>query len=181
MYGYVCVSYNCVYGCICGCVYVYAYNVCSIMLVLYLCVCVSICVCCMLQQLRIRSCDLNSITGDSDLYLLWTQYTGDLKTDLRVDLEIRTDSCSEDQTTIRIQNCIISCECLLLFHFLIYRCQYFLYVTCIISRDRLIYFTNMITCIILCDVSEYSLYFYSWSEHLFVSFHVSWLPLLIYD
>jgi len=48
---------------------------------------------------------------------------GDLKIDARDDPEIRTGSCSEDQRTIQIQNCIISCECLLLCYFLMYRCQ----------------------------------------------------------
>ena len=43
---------------------------------------------------------------------VWTRSTGDSKTDAWDDPEIRTDSCSEDQMAIRIQNCIISCECL---------------------------------------------------------------------
>jgi len=43
---------------------------------------------------------------------LWTGYTGDSKTDLWDDPKVRTSSCNEDQTSIRIQNCIISCECL---------------------------------------------------------------------
>ena len=44
-------------------------------------------------------------------------YISNSKTDPRDDPEIRTGSCSEDQTAIRIQNCIISCECLFLCYF----------------------------------------------------------------
>ena len=98
---------------------------------------------------------------DSDLCPLWTQYTGDSKTNPWDDPEVSIGSCSKDQTVIRIQNHVISCECLLLYHFLIYRCQYYLYVTCNISCDRLIYFTSRITCIISCDISECSLWLYS--------------------
>ena len=58
------------------------------------------------------SCDLNSVMGDSDLCLLWTRYTGDSKIDPWDNPEIRISSCSEDQTAIRFQNRIISCECL---------------------------------------------------------------------
>jgi len=54
---------------------------------------------------------------------LWIRYTGDSKTNPRDDLEIRTDSYSEDQMAIRFQNRVISCKCLLLCYFLIYRCQ----------------------------------------------------------
>jgi len=43
---------------------------------------------------------------------------------------------------------------------------------CIISCDRLVYFTSMIIHTILCDVGECSLYLYSWYERLSVSFHV---------
>ena len=47
---------------------------------------------------------------DLDLRLLWTRYAGDSKTDPWDDPEIRTDSCSGDQTVIQFQNRIISCE-----------------------------------------------------------------------
>ena len=59
------------------------------------------------------------------------------------DSEIRTGSCSDDQMVIRIQNHVISCECLLLFHFLNYHCQ-FIYIH-VISFDRLIFLTSLIT------------------------------------
>ena len=52
------------------------------------------------------------VTGDSQLCSLWTRYIGDSKTDPWDDPEIRTRSCSEDQISIRIQNRVISCECL---------------------------------------------------------------------
>ena len=87
-------------------------------------------------------------------------------------MEIRTASCSEDLMAIRIQNRVISCECLLLYHFFISRCQYYLYVFCIISFDRLIYLTSMITCTISYNVSECTLLLYSLSGHLLASFHV---------
>jgi len=45
-----------------------------------------------------------SIMGDSELYSLWTRYTGELKIDPWDDLKIRTDSCSEDKTMIRFKN-----------------------------------------------------------------------------
>ena len=60
---------------------------------------------------------------DSDSCSQITWYTGDSKTDLWDDLERRTDSCSEDQMAIRIQNHVISCERLLLSYFLNYRCH----------------------------------------------------------
>ena len=69
------------------------------------------------------------VTGDSDLCSLCTRYTGYLKIIPWDDPEIPTGSCSEDQTAIQIQNCVISCECLLLYYFLIYRCQCYIYAT----------------------------------------------------
>jgi len=36
---------------------------------------------CVLKQLQTHSCDLNPVIGDSDWCSLWTQYTGDSKTD----------------------------------------------------------------------------------------------------
>jgi len=39
------------------------------------------------------------------------------------DSGVSTGSCSEDQTAIQTQNRVISYKCLLLYHFLIYRCQ----------------------------------------------------------
>ena len=98
---------------------------------------------------------------DPDTCSLWTRYNSDSKTNSWDDSVIRSGSCSEDQTVIRIQNYIISCEYLLLYHFLIYHCQHYLYVTCIILCDRWIYFTSMITWIISYNVSECLLYLYS--------------------
>ena len=54
------------------------------------------------------------IVEDSKLCSLWTRYTGDSKTDTRVDSEIRTGSCSTDQTAIPARNCVISYEYLFL-------------------------------------------------------------------
>jgi len=52
----------------------------------YICVWVYVCVSSFVR-LRVaafwtRSCDLNSVTEDSDLCLLWTLYTSDLKIDI---------------------------------------------------------------------------------------------------
>jgi len=55
---------------------------------------------------------------------------------------------------------------------LFYHCQYYLYVICIISCDCLRYFTSLVTCITSWDISECSLYLYSWFERLFTSFYV---------
>jgi len=76
--------------------------------------------CCSVRTRLVRS---GPVTGDSDSCSQITWYTGDSKTDLWDDLERRTDSCSEDQMAIRIQNHVISCECLLLSYFLNYRCH----------------------------------------------------------
>ena len=83
---------------------------------------------------------------DSDWCSLWTRCVSDSKTDPWDDLQISTGSCSEDQTAIRFRNRVISCECLLLSHFLIYRCQYALHVIFIILCDFPSYFTSLITC-----------------------------------
>ena len=84
---------------------------CSVYLYLY--VCVRLCV----TAFRTRSCDPNSVTGDSDLCPLWTRYHGDSKTGPWDDPLISTGSCNEDQMTIRFQNRIISYEYLFLYHF----------------------------------------------------------------
>jgi len=99
-YMYVCM-YVCVYMYVCNCVsiyYVYGY---------------------VLQR-----CGLARVvrTGnrrpglDPDSCSLWTRYNGNSKTDTWDDPKISTGSCSEDQTTIQIQNYVISCECLLLYY-----------------------------------------------------------------
>ena len=106
------------------------------------------------------------------LVLVMNWYTSDSKTNPWDDPEIYTGSCSEDQTVIQIQNCVISCDCLLLYHFLISHCQYYLYVTCIVSFGRLIYFISMITRTISYDISDRTPYVFSWYEHLLMSFHV---------
>ena len=58
---------------------------------------------------------------DPDSCSLWTRYIDDSKTDSWDDLQISIGSCSEDQTAILFKNRVISCECLFLCHFLIYR------------------------------------------------------------
>ena len=159
------------------CVWVYTYvSMCTCECVrVYLCLCV-----CWFRVVafQTRSCDLNSVTGDTDSCSQRTRYTGDSKTDPWDDPEMCTGSCSEDQTTIRFQNRVISCECLLLYQFLIYHCQYCLYVICIISCDRLIYLTSMIIRTI--SVSEhfyYTVYLNAYQHHSCDG----WLFLLIQD
>jgi len=89
--------YVCMYVLVCNYVSVCVY----LLWVVNVCVVVA---CCNTQT---RSCDPNSIIGYSDWCTLWTRYTGDSKTDLRVDSEISTGLCSEDQMAIQIQNRVI--------------------------------------------------------------------------
>jgi len=78
--------------------------------------------CCIISDTLVRSePDNKRLKPDLKLCSLQTQYTGDSKNDLWDDPEIPTGSCSEDQTAIQFQNCVILCECLLLYYFLIYR------------------------------------------------------------
>ena len=48
------------------------------------------------------------VTGDPDMFSLWARFTSDSKTDPWDDLEIRINSCGEDQTSIRFRNHVIS-------------------------------------------------------------------------
>jgi len=108
-----CVVYEYVYVCVC--------------ILLYLCTCVYMCTCmctCVFvyQRVCMIACysDTDSLVKsepgnrrfkpDPNSCLLCTRYTGDSKIDIRDDSEIRNGSCSEDQTTIQIQNRVISCE-----------------------------------------------------------------------
>ena len=84
---------------------------------------------------------------DPNSYSQRTRYTSDSKTSSWDNSEVRTGSCSEDQTAIRNQNQVISCECLFLCIFLFIIISRHLYITCIISCDHLIYFTILTTCI----------------------------------
>ena len=155
---YVCVVY--VYTCMWVCTHV------------SMCMCVYVCMWLRVTATRTRSWDPNPVTGDSDLCLLWTRYTGDSKTDSWDDSGVSAGSCSKDQMAIQFQNHVISCECLFLCIFLINVVNRCLCFTCIISCDPLIYFTIMITCIASRDISECSLLLYSLSESLWTSFHV---------
>ena len=107
MYGYTCMYY--ISMCVC--------------VRMHICVRVSLCIQLRVAVFQIRSCDLNSIMGGSDQWLLQTRYNSDSKIDPWVNPKICTGSYSEDQTAIRFQNYAISCECLLLCHFFIYHCQ----------------------------------------------------------
>jgi len=111
MYICMCCVYDWVYTCVCVCTSVneYIYIMCVWMRVAAI------------TDLFVRSkLDNRRPRPDSDLCPLLTQYTGDSKTDPRDDPEIHTDSYSENQMAIRIQNCVISCEYLLFSYFPIY-------------------------------------------------------------
>ena len=101
-------SYICMYVCARVCMHVWRACVGTCMSVLCMCVnfpSLSMCGC-VLQRLQTRSCDPNSVTGDSDCARVdsihW-RFEDQLT-------EIHTVSCSEDQMTTRIQNLVISCE-----------------------------------------------------------------------
>ena len=130
-----------VYECVIGCTRVFVYQR------------VGLVACCSDLDSIVRS---EPVTGDSDSCSQKTRYTGDSKTDSWDDSKIHTSSCSEYQTAIRF-----SCECLFLSIFLFTIVSRHLYITCIISCNRLIYFTILITCITSCDISECLRYLFS--------------------
>ena len=84
---------------------------------------------------RTRLVRSEPVAGDSDLYSLWTRYTGDSKTDPWDDSEILTDSCSKDQTTIRFQNhALISFSYLSLSVLLTYYLYHFIWLSYIFDQ-----------------------------------------------
>ena len=114
MYVYLC-TYVSICGCIPMCVYIYVRVWVHMRWVM----------CCSISDLLVRSEPGNKRLGpDLKFSSLRTEYTGDSKNNLWDDPKIPTGSCSEDQTTIQFQNCVILFECLLLYYFLIYRCHW---------------------------------------------------------
>jgi len=96
----------------------------SILVHVYICVHVSSCVWLRIAAIQIQFCNLNPITEDPySIRIHARRVPADSKTDTRDDSEIHIGSCSADQMTIRTRNRVISCEGLLLYYFLIYRCQ----------------------------------------------------------
>ena len=93
------------------CIYVLVCNYVSVCIYLYVGAWMHVCVWLRGAAIRARLVRSRPVTGDSNLYSLWIQHTGDSKTDPWDDPKIRTGSCSEDQTAIQIQNYVISCEC----------------------------------------------------------------------
>ena len=82
---------------------------------------------------RTHSCNLNrqqETQTQSGFMLVVDPDSSDSEIGPWDDPEIRTSSCSEDQTAIMFQNCVISCEYLFLSHFLIYHCQFVFYFHC---------------------------------------------------
>ena len=112
MHDYKCVSI--VYAWLCVFMYILVY------------ICIRVCTCAFMYTcgymcwlyvtaMQTCSCTLNSVTEPRpslDLCSLWTRYTGDSKISPWDDPEIRIGSCSGDRMVIRLQNRIISCECL---------------------------------------------------------------------
>jgi len=106
---------------------------------------VSVCFSC---NIRTRSSDPNreqETQTRSGFVLVVGRYIGDSESGSCDDPEIRTDSCSRDQTVIRFQNSVISCKCLFLCVSLFTVVGIRLHVTLIISYDFLLYFTSLIT------------------------------------
>ena len=91
-----------------------------------------------------RSCGPNSITGDSALCPLRTRYTGDSKTIhviIRRSVSVRAMKTRRRFGSKTASFHVSACSCII---FLIYRCQYYIYVISIISCNFLRYFTIII-------------------------------------
>ena len=134
-------KYVCVYMHVCNCmhimcirVYVYVCGVymCTgcIPIRVYNCMGVSSCVWMRVTVILDAFVQSRPVTENSELYSLWTRYTGDSKTDPWDDLEICSSSYSEDQMTIQFKIHVISYECLstdlflIQAFYLIFSCEY---------------------------------------------------------
>jgi len=98
-----------------GCMHDYVYTCIRVCTCAFMCTCGYMCliICYSDADLFVRSePDNRRPRPDLKLYSLWIRYAGDSKTNPWDDLEIHTGSCSGDQTVIRFQNRVISCECL---------------------------------------------------------------------
>ena len=94
----------CIYSCVCVCV-----GVCTCVFIR-----VAICIWLYVTAMQTCSCAPNPVTEDPDSIWIYVRYgpdTLDSKINSWDDPEIRTDSCSEDQTAIRFQTRVISGEC----------------------------------------------------------------------
>jgi len=113
---------------VCKCVYLYL-HVCIVYVYgcVYVCILVFMCGCTCICMHFSCTRDQSHVSRRPRPYLDSCSQSADTptdsKTDAQADSEIRTVSCSVDQTTIRTQNHVISYECLLLYYFLIYHCQ----------------------------------------------------------
>ena len=175
VYVYVYNMYVCVYSYICMYVWVYVYVLyyVSVCVYVYVCVCISSCVYdCVLQWSRSIWWDLNPL---QEIWIC-THYGPDT-------LAIRTPIHGMIQRSVAVRAVKIRWQFeskITSFHVSVYsiiislfivisRC---LYVTRIISYERLSDFTSMITYITSWDIKKRSPYLFSWYEHLSVSFHV---------
>jgi len=161
--------YGCMYLYTCICMWGHVYNVC-------VCVWISTCVFgCMSQRYKlvVRS---KSVTGDTDPIRIRVHYGLNTMAirKLTHGMTWRFVPVCTVKTRRRFGSKIVSfhvsvCSCIISLFTLVSR---YLYVTCIISCDYLMYFTSMINCISSWDIIKYSLWLCSWSEYLTVSFHV---------
>ena len=107
-------DYAWVYAWLCVCMYILVYICIGVCTCAFMCTCGYMClvICYSDADLFVYSVPGNRRPSKPDLHLcsLWTQYAGDSKTDPCDDPEICTGSCSGDQTVIRFQNRVISCE-----------------------------------------------------------------------
>ena len=116
-------------------VYMYVYSA-------YMCTSVYQCVCIFLfMWVHVFGCVLQRFEPNCAIQTQCSQSAdtpGDSKTNTRNDSEIRTGSCSVDQTAIRTRNHIISCECLFLscYSFIIVN-ECFLYLFILIGQVNL--------------------------------------------
>jgi len=117
IHDYKCASivYAWVYAWLCVCMYILVYICIGVCTCAFMCTCGYMClvICYSNVNLFVRSEPSNRWPRpDLDLYSLWIRYASDSKIDPWDVPEIRTGSCSGDQTVIRFQNRVISCECL---------------------------------------------------------------------
>ena len=140
-----------------------------------LCMCwfsFSLCIGWELQWFEHHLCDPNLVIGDSDLCSSWTD-TIVIRRPMHKIIRRFVAVCA-GKIRLRFGSKIASfhvsvCFCLISLFTIVNR---YLCFTCIIYYDHLIYFISMITHIISCDISECSLYLYSWFECLSTSFDV---------
>jgi len=156
-------------------------NYVSVCVYLYVgvCICVFMCMCvfkCLLyvQWLQTRSCDLNPVTEDP--IRICVRCGPDTLPIRRLTHEMIQRFVPVHAVKIRRQfrskTALFHVSVCFYVNFLFTVLNRYLYFTCIISCDHLVYFTSMIMCITSWGISERSPYLCSWSECLSASFHM---------